>query len=232
MDLLNGKLTSLRPHIDEDGIIVISSRANEGLKLHYSRDRFPILTYHDPRAHIWINEVHNEDHAGVTRTVAKSHRKYWVVRARKLVQKVKGNCYRCRLTDKRLAAQQMNPLPKNRLAISPTFHVISLDLFGQIEIKDTVKQRVRKKVWGVIFNCAVTPAIHLDLTEDYSTDSTLQTLRKFVALTGCPAEIISEQGSQLVSAAKDVTELFTERGWRPMSTWPANNKIKWTIVKN
>ena len=190
MDLLKGKLTSLRPHIDEDGIIVISSRANKGLKLHCSRDRFPILTYHDPLAH--IKEVHNEDHTGVTRTVAKSRRKYWVVRARKLARKVKGNCYRCRLTDKRLAAQQMSPLPKNRLAISPTFHVISLDLFGPIEIKDTVKRRVRKKVWGVIFNCAVTRAIHLDLTEDYSTDSILQTLRKFVALRGCPAEIISD----------------------------------------
>lgn len=77
----------------------------------------------------------------------------------------------------------------------------SMDLFGPIEIKDTVKQRTRKKVWGVIFDCAATRAVHLDLTEDYSTDSILQTIRRFVALRGCPSEIQSDQGSQLIAAA-------------------------------
>ena len=53
-DLLKGKLTSIRPRTDEDGVIVISSRANEGLKSYYGSDRFPILTYGDPLSFLWI----------------------------------------------------------------------------------------------------------------------------------------------------------------------------------
>ena len=124
----------------------------------------------------------------------------------------------------------MAPLPKNRLSLSPTFYIISLDLFGPIEIKDTVKQRSRKKVWGVIFNCTSTRALYLDLTEDYGTDSILQTIRRFVAIRGCPAEIQSDQGSQLMSAAKDIAEPLEDWNWKPIYTWAANHKIKWTIA--
>ena len=97
----------------------------------------------------------------------------------------------------------MAPLPATRVVMSPTFNNISLDLFGPIEIKGTVKQRTRKKVWGLILNCTVTRAIHLDLTEDYGADSFLQTFRKFVSLRGCPSTIYYDQGSQIISASDD-----------------------------
>ena len=44
----SGKLKSLRPRIDSDGVIVLASRAEEGFKAHYGNERFPILTYKDP----------------------------------------------------------------------------------------------------------------------------------------------------------------------------------------
>ena len=55
-----------------------------------------------------------------------------------------------------------------------------MDLFGPPEIKDMVKQRTRRKVWGVIFDCAATRAVYLDLTEDYGTSSILHTIRRFI----------------------------------------------------
>ena len=124
----------------------------------------------------------------------------------------------------------MAPLPKTRLKLSPTFHTISLDLFGPLEIKDTVKQRNKKKVWGVIFNCTITRALYIDLTEDYSTEAILQVIRRFVAIRGCPAEIQSDQGSQLIAAAKDIAELTTCWDWEPIETWATNNRIKWTLA--
>ena len=78
--------------------------------------------------------------------------------------------------------------------------MISVDLFGPYEIKDTVKQRSKKKVWGLIISCIVTIAIHIDLTEDYGTDALLQTLRKFISLRDCPTIIYSDKGSQLLAA--------------------------------
>ena len=213
-----GKLASLRAEEGDDGIIRLGSRALEGLEACYESKDFPILTYDDPIAHLWIKSVHNEDHSGITRTVAKSRRKFWVVKARKIAKAVKRSCYTCRLLDKVLAQQQMAPLPKSRQVMSPTFHDISLDLIGPWEIRDTVKKRSRKKVWGLVITCLATRAVHVDVTEDYSMDTVLQTLRRFIALRGSPRYIFSDKGSQLKAAAKE------------LKLWATENKIIWDFA--
>ena len=182
IELKKGKLKSLRPKIDEDGMIIIESRATDEFRSYYKNDRFPILTESDILAYLWIRKIHKENHTRITSTVAKSRRKFWVIRARKLAKKIKNSCSKCRIIDKKLAQQEMAPLPNTRLKPSPTFYTISLDLFESLEIKDTVKQRNKKKVWGVIFNCTVTRALNLDVTEDYSTEAILQVIRRFVPI--------------------------------------------------
>ena len=206
-----GKLKSLRPERNQDGFIILKSRAVEGLQKHYGTSEFPILSDSDPIAHLWLKKIHEEDHGGITKVVAKSRRRFWIIRARKLAKKIIRSCYKCRLQDKMLSQQVMAPLPTSRLVMSPTFSEISIDLFGPFEIKDTVKQRVRKKVWGLVVNCVATRAIHLDITEDYSADAFLQTFRRFVSLRGCPNVIHCDKGSQLQAAWEDFKNWSTSR---------------------
>ena len=202
------------------------------MTVHYGNDEFPILLYKDPLSYIFMMSVHNEDHSGVTRTVNKSRRKFWIIRARRLADNIKQHCYRCRLLDIELAKQKMAPLPATRTKIAPTFHSISLDLFGPITIRDTVKKRTHMKVWGVIFNCTVSRAIHLDLTADYSTDEILQTIVRFTSLRGCPSEIHSDEGSQLIAAANEleIVDLVDKWNWKPIKEWAAGQRIKWTVA--
>ena len=101
---------------------------------------------------------------------------------RKLATKIKKECYKCRLIDKKLAEQQMSPLPRPRQVMSPTFNEVSLDMFGPYEIRDTVKQRIRKKVWGLILNFLATRAVHIDLTGDYGTYAVLQNSLPYVVV--------------------------------------------------
>ena len=220
-ELQKGHLASLRPEKNSNGVICLNSRALEGLQNHYDTKEFPILCEKDPVAHLWMKKVHWEDHSGVTRTVAKSRRKFWIIHARKLAGKVKYLCFVCKLLDKTLAQQIMAPLPTSRMVMSPTFHEISIDLFGPYEIKDTVKQRSRKKVWGLVLSCIASRAVHIDITEDYSMDSALQTLTRFMSLRGRPARIISDKGSQLVAASEDLKRL---------RTWAAARHIRWHTV--
>ena len=79
--LEQGKLKSLRPERNADGVIVLRSRAVHGLKLHYGVEEFPILTYNNPVSYLWLKKMRNEDHGGITKVVAKSRRKYWIIRA-------------------------------------------------------------------------------------------------------------------------------------------------------
>ena len=225
-----GHMKSLRPSVDPNGIITMSSRAIKGLKLNYNRDTFPILSPDDPLSLLWMFEVHCEEHSGTTKTLAKSRRRFWIVRGRRLAEKVRNSCYQCRLLDKQMAEQQMSPLPDCRLTVAPVFNVTSVDLFGPLEIRDTVKKRTPMKVWGLIATCASTRAIHLDVTESYGTDSILQTILRFVCIRGSPSQIVSHQGSQLKSASKDASALMKERNWSPVSSWAQSQSIDWKFV--
>ena len=104
-ELEKGRLMSLRPHVT-DGVIALASRAVEGLKLHYNADSFPILIEKDPLAALWMRTVHDEEHSGATKTAAKSRRKFWIIRAKKLAEKIRNSCYKCRLIDKKLATHR------------------------------------------------------------------------------------------------------------------------------
>ena len=230
-ELLNkGHLKSLRPREDENGVIVMSSRAVKGFKLNYNRDTFPILCPNDPLSLLWMREVHCEEHSGVVKSLAKSRRRFWIVRGRRLAEKVRNSCYQCRLLDRQMAEQQMSPLPDCRLTVAPVFNVTSVDLFGPLEIKDTVKKRTSMKVWGFIATCAGTRAIHIDVTDSYSTDSILQVIRRFVCIRGSPSQIISDQGSQLKAASKDAAALMKDWNWSTVSDWAQSHNIDWKFV--
>ena len=213
--LQKGHLKSLRAEEGSDGIIRIGSRALEGLRKYYEQEDFPILAYNDPIAFLWMKKVHRENHSGVLSTVAKSRRKFWIVKAPRLAAKIRRSCFLCRLIDKMLATQIMAPLPASRQMMSPTFHEISLDLFGPFEIKDVINKRKRKKIWGIVFNCLASRALHIDVSEDYGAESVIETVLKFTSLRGTPSKIYSDKGSQLMSAAEE------------LKAWAINRKIEW-----
>ena len=79
-----------------------------------------------------------------------------------------------------------------------------------------MKKRVSGKCWGVIFCCTVTSAIHLEVTEDYSCDSFLLCLRRFMNLRGTPTRIQSDPGEQLMAAAAE------------LGRWDYSKTIEWT----
>ena len=76
VEMDRGNLNSLRPRVNEDGIIVLSTRALKGMKTNYNANIFPVLTTKDPLAYLWLKQIHEEDHSGITKTVAKSRRKF------------------------------------------------------------------------------------------------------------------------------------------------------------
>ena len=192
-ELKKGRLMSLRPLVNEDGVIVLASREVKGLKYHYNADSFPNLVNKDSLPALWMKEVHEENHSGVIRTVAKSRRKCRIIRRRRLAQKIRYSCYKCRLLDKNLATQIMSPLPLFRQSISPVFHVTSIDVFGPYLVKDMVNKRTKMKVWGLIATYPSTRAIHIELEDGYGTYAVLQAIRKCLASRGFLSKFIYDK---------------------------------------
>ena len=90
----------------------------------------------------------------------------------------------------------------------------NMDLFGPVEIRDEVIKRgprTCKKVWLVIFVCTRTRGVYLDICTDYSTESVLHVVRRLMALKGDVKLIISDCGSNLLAASKEMQ--IWRKGW-------------------
>ena len=207
--LKKGELQQLSPFTDENGIIRVGGRVDEALVSYETKH--PAML---PRDH-WISllitqHFHQIGQAGVATTVAKIRTKFWIIRAHDLAKSVKFRCVYCREIEARTETQLMADLPRTRLEpFTPPFHYTACDYSGPYKVK--ISRNTTTKHYGVIFTCMNTGAVHLELAVDYSTAEFMQTLRRFFAIRGQPALMMSDNGSQLVGAERELREMI--QGW-------------------
>ena len=121
----------------------------------------------------------------------------------------------------------MSPLPVERLKPAPVWHNTGIDLFGPFFVKGEVNKRSVGKAYGTIFTCLLTRAVYVDVACDYSTDAFLLVFRRFVSLRGYPSKIFSDVGSQLVSASKELQEMFNDFDWTRIQKECASQGLEW-----
>lgn len=226
------RFAKLGPSKDGNGIIIVGERISKWLKDTWNQNQFILLSRKHPFTRIYIQHLHNIDHGGIEMTLAKLQAKFWVPGARKVIKSVKEKCVICKRTDKIMMSQQMGQLPEQRLKPAPAFFNTSLDLFGPIMIRDTVKRRVRSKVYGVIFTCMTSRAVYIDLTEGYDTDSFLNTFRRFVSVRGYPHTIHSDMGTQLSAASKEIRDMTSRWNVTEISKFGSNQGMTWSFNKS
>ena len=223
--LKKGELQQLSPFTDESGITRVGGRVDEALVSYDTKH--PALL---PRDH-WISllitrHFHQIGHAGVATTVAKIRTRFWIIRAHDLAKSVKFRCVLCREIDEKTETQFMADLPRTRLEpFTPPFYYTACDVFGPYKVR--ISRNTTAKHYGVIFTCMNTRAVHLELAVDYSTMEFMQTLRRFFAIRGQPALMMSDNGSQLVGAERELREMI--QGWnrKELKEFSAEKGMKW-----
>ena len=197
-------------------MIVVSGRAGQFLTVGYDRDKLIILMPTHRYSRLYLRSIHEGDanagHHG-TLDLSRSRDKYWIPHAKRLLKKIRTDCFKCRRMNIKLEQQIMSPLPQSRLKPAPLWYTTSLDMFGPLLIIDSVKRRVGGKCWGLLATCTRTRLVHLDVTEGYDTDSMIMALRRFIAERGCVYEFQSDPGSQLKASAKEISDEITNWSW-------------------
>ena len=108
--------------------------------------------------------------------------------------------------------QLMAELPPVRLAPqTPPFHYTACYYFGPFTVR--VGRNKKAKHYCVIFTCLNTRAVHLEMAVDCTTMELMQVLRRFFAVRGCPAVLLSDNGSQMVGAARELRQMI--QGYDP-----------------
>ena len=207
-------------------LILVGGRAKVRYRIGYDQEGVPVLPADHGLSKLYMQEAHDVDHGGVNTAVMRSRNKVWIIKGARLAKSIVQKCFECKLRHKPLQSQKMAPLHPSRIGPAPIFSSVAVDLFGPLEFRDMVKKRVTGKGWGVMFVCTATTAIHIELTESYSTDAFLQALRRFMCMRGTPHRIYSDRGSQLVQAAKEVAQW----DFSSIQAWCSERKFTWELV--
>lgn len=114
---------------------------------------------------------------------------------------------------RRADSQLMVDLPSLRSApFTPPFHFKACDYFGPFKVK--IRRNKTKKHYRVILACLNTRAVHLEVAVDCSTMEFMEVLRCFFSIRGYPELMISDNGFQLVGAARHLWYVWRRKRYR------------------
>ena len=211
----------------------MTGRTPEMLKIGYDSAWLPLMNGKNVLAALIMRDAHWIDHGGVSKTLQGSRSVAWIINGAKVSKSLVWKCQTCRLERSQLYLQRMAPLPESRFLPAPPFRCAAIDLFGPLVLKDAVKQKATRsssatgKAWGLMIVCQSSSAVAIEVLGDYSMDAFMLAFSRFCARYGSPEELVSDQGTQLVAAAKELESWDWEKfGDRVEEKF----KIKWKFV--
>ena len=118
---------------------------------------------------------------------------YWILRCRAVAKQTIRRCPPCRRLIQDVTIPKMADLPRERLPKNNqfVFETTGLDFIGPFPVKNNGKLFSR---YVLLFTCLVVRAVHLEVSKDLSTDSTLNCIKRFVSRRGKSIKIISDSG--------------------------------------
>ena len=213
--------------------IVLGGRVKNIPKTFSQEENIPIIKS-GSFAKLVVQYYHNRSHTQVDTVVSFVRNDIWIIGARKLASAFDRKCIDCLRKRQARAEQVMGDLPECRVSEEfPAWSSVNMDLFGPLEVRDEVVKRgprVCKKIWGIIFVCTRTRGVYLDVASDYSTESVLHAVRRLLALKGNVRLIISDRGSQLLAAEKELKSW--REGWdeKDLIRFGATKHLEWQFV--
>ena len=157
-------------------------------------------------------------------------RKFWTPAVRRLIQNTlyankTTKCLPCSIMKLAPYEPPNEPaLPSERINISRPFENVGIDYFGPYRVRLSGET----KVYGLIFSCMTTRAIHLEITSGLTADKTMLAIRRFISRRGCPVNILSDNARQF-----QLVKSVIERTWSSITfdeklmEFVSDKGIKW-----
>ena len=148
-----------------------------------------------------IRHAHQQvNHLGVANTMSAVREKWWIPRLRSKVKKVINRCNRCKVfRAKPHGATGTADLPRFRTECSRPFETTGIDFAGPLRYK--LSKRDEGKCYIIIFTCATSRAVHLEVTESQTAEEFQRKLNAFVTRRTRPKRIVSDNASVFKSTA-------------------------------
>ena len=202
--VLARKLLGLDPQLSK-GRYVTRGRFGGGIVSVLGLVELPIFLPESHLSYLIMVQAHEESHSEAKTTLARSRSQAWIVRGFGLAVRVCRECFSCKLDRKRKSDQKMGYLPLERFEVGfPPFTNVSLELAAPVKVLDMVKKRCTMKAWPLVICCLNTGAVHLELLHTYGSEAFLLRWKVFTCTRGDPKLVVSDKGSQLQAASKQI----------------------------
>jgi len=194
--------------IDGQGVLRLRTRLEKASNLSYDQI-YPVImpaNCNISRAIVEYEHVRLA-HPGIDRTINAVRDRYFVIGLRGIAKGVRRNCRICKWLRAATQDATYGALPAFRLDMaSPPFTNTGLDIFGPLKIS----MKTPGKRYGLIFTCATTRAVHLELMQNMTAHEVFQAMRKFFARRGIPHLIYSDNGKQLTAVRSRLQQFLQE----------------------
>ena len=133
-------------------------------------------------------------HSGLEATLSNVRMRYWITKGRQTVKTVLKNCFICNLVKgKFIVPPKTLSLPNFRVNCSFAFKAVGVDFAGPLYVKDIYSRNENlNKCYLLLFTCATTRALHLEITQDVSANTLILGIHGFMARRGNPGLFISD----------------------------------------
>ena len=160
---------------DEESIIRCYSRLENGnknshpimLSKNYELTKLMVLRCHKKVYH----------NGGVKQTLNELRAEFWINRGRSYVRKLLNSCFICkRLQSRSYNYPENSNLPSYQINATVPFQVCGVDYLGPLYVKDIYYKSNddMHKAYIVIFTCATSRSVILDLVEDNSSKNRIK----------------------------------------------------------
>ncbi|GFS33764.1 integrase catalytic domain-containing protein [Trichonephila inaurata madagascariensis] len=116
------------------------------------------------------------------------------------------------------------PLPALRVEQSAPFSVVGIDFGGPLYTKDENKHYI------VLFTCAVTRALHLELVNNLTTETFLLALRRFISRRGLCSKILTDNARTFKRSEIELQNLWKVISDPTVKAFYASHKIYWQFI--
>lgn len=218
------ELSELHLLLDDHEILGVGGRLQ---KLRDNMDtKHPIIL---PNRHTFmelvITQVHlRRLHGGVADTMTELWTRFWFPRAPQLLKRLTRGCLICSRARATSTSAPHAPLPLNRIAESRPFHAMGVYFAGLLYVKET--DAISSKAHVVLFTCATTRALHLELVTSLSAPVFLLAVRRFVSGRGVSATIYSNNGSTFKKASKDLNTIWKMMNQEGLTSHLAERRLE------
>ena len=171
-----------------------------------------------------VRDVHEHNmHLGTAGTMAEVRNDWWIPHLRAKVKKVVKKCNTCKVFRVKPYGNPVTAdMPKFRTEAGKPFETTGVDFAGPLHYK--ISKKEQGTCYILVFTCATTRAVHLEITKTHSAEEFQRKLNAFITRRTRPKLIISDNAKEFKSTASWIQKIQKSEA---LQDHLARQQIKW-----